>query len=344
MNTLRIVHLLDDFAMGGVSQAISIYQTPELREIADSRVLDVNPDSLLAPKLGDADVIVTHFPPRWKCLPFLLSLRARNRGARLIHVEHSYTGAWEAHNVPNLKRFRLMMRSCYAIFDEIICVSFGQMNWLREAAHLPSGKLRVISPWSSHQGLNSLPVADWRTDRPLVVGAYGRFANAKGFDTLIEAFNTLDPKRYILHLGGCGPEEPRLRQLAAGHENIRFMGTIRDVAGFLRECDVVAMPSRWEAYGLVATEARLAGRPILAANVDGLPEQVGAAGRVVDFTQPFRFAETLFALTPCIVREMGEAARLSLSTAFEDRVHAWRDLFLPETSDDKPGGETAPVY
>jgi glycosyltransferase involved in cell wall biosynthesis len=59
---------------------------------------------------------------------------------------------------------------------------------------------------------------------------------------------------------------------------------VEDVAGFLAGVDVVAVPSRWEAYGMVANEAREAGRPVLVAPVDGLPEQVqGGGGLVVDF-------------------------------------------------------------
>ncbi|MCJ2188849.1 glycosyltransferase family 4 protein [Novosphingobium beihaiensis] len=327
MTQVRVLHLLDDFAMGGVSQAVSIYQTPELRETAHSQVLEVSPDSQLAPKLPEADIIVTHFPPRWKCLPFLLSLRLRNRQARLVHVEHSYTGSWEAHNVPSTKRFRLMMRAAFALFDEVVCVSHGQMRWLREAAALPAEKLRVIQPLSGHKGLGSVPAPDWQGERPLVVGAYGRFVQVKGFDRLIEAFRTLDPERYVLHLGGAGPEEAYLRQLAAGHANIQFKGMIDDVPAFLGECDVIAMPSRWEAYGLVATEAKMAARPILVAEVDGLPEQAGAAGRVIDFTRTSRFAEALSSLRPDHLRDMAAAARLSVSTVFEERIEAWRALF-----------------
>lgn len=47
-----------------------------------------------------------------------------------------------------------------------------------------------------------------------------------------------------------------------------------DVPDFLSRCDVVAIPSRWEAGGLINIGAREAGRPILVSPVDGLPEQL----------------------------------------------------------------------
>ena len=53
---------------------------------------------------------------------------------------------------------------------------------------------------------------------------------------------------------------------------------VRDKAFAAAACDAVIIPSRYEAFGLVATEARMAARPVIVADIDGLPEQVGAGG------------------------------------------------------------------
>ena len=84
---IEVVHLLDDFAFGGVTRALTVFDHPELTTHARSRTHAIGKD-LVADRF-DADLLVTHVPPCWSRLPFLLSLRMRNRHARLVHVEHS---------------------------------------------------------------------------------------------------------------------------------------------------------------------------------------------------------------------------------------------------------------
>jgi len=58
------------------------------------------------------------------------------------------------------------------------------------------------------------------------------------------------------------------------------IGYQEDVRLALLACDLIAIPSEREAFGLVALEALALGRPVLASNVGGLPEIVrdGATG------------------------------------------------------------------
>ncbi|MBN8413405.1 glycosyltransferase family 4 protein [Halomonas litopenaei] len=325
MKPLRVIHLLDDVAPGGVMQALAIYDHPGLTDLQTSRVVQVMPDRPWAPRL-EADVILTHFPPRWRALPFLAVLRARNPQARLIHVEHSYTGAWEAHCVPHRRRFRTMLRQAYRLFDDVVAVSHGQREWLEQAVGISRHRLRVISPWSDVPDLATIAPSDGACRRPLVVGAYGRFAEQKGFDRLIEAFRELDPQRYTLRLGGFGPQEAALRAAAADLPHVCFVGAVSDRAAFLAQCDVIAVPSRWEAFGLVATEARQAARALLVANVDGLPEQLGEAGVRVDFSSPYGLRDSLAALDEGSLTELGRKARASVVGLTEARLEAWRHL------------------
>jgi glycosyltransferase involved in cell wall biosynthesis len=56
-------------------------------------------------------------------------------------------------------------------------------------------------------------------------------------------------------------------------------GFMSDVSGAMRALDVVCVPStEAEAFGLVATEAMAASRPVLAADIGGLAEVVGEDG------------------------------------------------------------------
>ena len=322
----RAVHLLNDLALGGVTRALSLYDHPRLRQLVSSRTLSLDPTWRVAPRL-DADFILTHFPPSWRTLPFLVSLRVRNPRARIIHVAHSYSRAWEAAQVPHRARFRAMLGLAFGFVDTVVAVSQAQASWLSEAAGLKADRLRVISPWSGVTGLEALPAPAPSPGDPIVLGAYGRFDPAKGFDVLIDAMAALDPRRFTLRLGGFGPEEQALRDRAHGASNITFAGRIDDVPGFIDGCDVIVVPSRWEPFGLVATEARFAGRPIVTADVDGLPEQVGAAGLVADCTTAAALVQALSRLSDLDLGPMGRAGRASVRSYEAERLRDWKWLF-----------------
>lgn len=325
MNPVKVVHLLDDMSPGGVTQALAFYELPEIKAVAESRIEVVDPNRGQPPRL-DADVIITHFPPRWRALPFLYALRLRNRKARLIHVEHSYTAAWETLHVPKVARFRTMLKAGLRVYDRVVAVSAGQGRWLQDIGAVKASRLTVIPPWSHVEGLNALEAPCPTNQRPLIVGAYGRFAEQKGFDRLIDCFRQFDDGRYVLRIGGFGPQEAALKQRAADCAQIEFVGPVTDRAAFLSQCDVVAVPSRWEAFGLVATEARAAGRPVLVADVDGLPEQVGEAGLVVDFDDAHGLSLALTQLGGDRLRLMSRHARRSVQGGLEQRLNAWQAL------------------
>ena len=336
----RVVHLLDDFGLGGVTKSLDFQSHPGIKAVACCSIQPVKPSLAIAPAL-DADVIMTHFPPSWATLPFLLSLKLRNPAARLIHVEHSYTASWERLKVRHQLRFRTMLRLAYRLFDQIVAVSHGQAAWLYQEIGVPKATLRVIQPWSGSQGLGNLEPLGAPSSGPLVIGAYGRFCEHKGCDVLIAAMRLLDPSRFTLLLGGFGPDLESLQAAAKGQCNVRFAGRIDDVAGFLRQCDVVALPSRWEAFGQVAAEAKLAGRPILVAAVDGLPEQVGAGGLAADCSTPERLAAALTALATMPLIEMGWAGRANMRNSEPERVKLWRQLYVDMASSPEAPREIA---
>ena len=326
MNRLTCVHLCDDFALGGVSKGFALHAHPDLVQVADSRVDAVSPGWRMA-KHMPADVIVTHFPPSWRTLPYLASLRLRNRHARLVHVEHSYTASWEARKVGSRRRFRAMLRICLGIFDEVVAVSHAQGAWLADAAKIPAARMYVNHPWSGRQALDAVPAVSAHREGPIVLGAIGRFSEQKGFDTLIRAMALLEPGRFTLKLAGFGEEEALLRSLAEGMTNVEFVGKVTDVARFMAGCDAVVVPSRWEAFGQVVAEAKMAGRAVVVADIDGMPEQVGTAGLVADCSAPDTLAAAIAWLETQALDQVGAAGRSNMANAEPMRNAAWLQLF-----------------
>lgn len=335
---LRVANLLDDCSLGGVTRALGVFEAEALSQIAEASTIVVPPATMVAPRIA-ADVIITHFPPNWRRLALLASLKLRNPTARIIHVEHSYTRAWEASHVPGRPRFRAMLWLAMRLVDQIVCVSQAQAEWLQEAARISADRITVIHPYAENPGLADLPLPE--PGERLQIGAYGRFCEQKGFDILIAAFRKGWFPDCDLVLGGFGEDKMRLRALAGNCPAIRFTGKVDDVATFLQSCDVVAVPSRWEAYGMVANEAREAGRPIMVAPVDGLVEQAAGAGEVVDFTDEESIEAALCELWPPNLRKIAEQARASVRNCHEVRLMQWSALLRSGPA--KPHSEPRPA-
>ena len=84
-----------------------------------------------------------------------------------------------------------------------------------------------------------------------------------------------------MHVYGTGSEEEKLRTLAAGDPRIKFQGFAEDPVAAMGSVDAVVMPSRWEAYGLVAIEALAARRLVFVNDIDGLRDHLSLGARVV---------------------------------------------------------------
>jgi len=136
---------------------------------------------------------------------------------------------------------------------------------------------------------------------PLVL-AVGRLAPQKGYDVLVEALPAFPDA--VVALAGDGPLEAELRARAP---QLRLLGRREDVADLYAAADVVVLPSVWEARSLTAQEALLAGRPLVASRVGGLPELVGDGAVLV----PPGDAAALGAAVRRLLDDPAEAARLA---------------------------------
>lgn len=327
MSPIRIANLLDDFGLGGVTKGLSIYENPGFAGVVQTSTVAIRPDAIVAPRV-DADVIITHFPPNWRRIMFLASLKARNPRAKILHVEHSYSREWEEMHVPNKPRFRMMLRIALGLVDHVVAVSHAVGEWMSQIGAVKGDRLTIIYPYSGQKGLDQVPDMVLPESGRMVIGSYGRFHEAKNFDTLIKAFRLLgEDAPFDLRLGGFGPEQQQLVDLAGMARNISFTGRVDDVAGFLANCHVFAVPSRFEAYGQVANEAREAGRPILVSHAGGLPEQVGRAGLIADCSTPEALADAIRSLTSLPLERMGKAGRRATRGCGEERIAQWIKLF-----------------
>ncbi|NLZ30137.1 MAG: glycosyltransferase family 4 protein [Methanomicrobiales archaeon] len=111
---------------------------------------------------------------------------------------------------------------------------------------------------------------------PLVLFV-GRLTYQKGPDLLIQAIPRILSKRWDVQfiLAGTGDMRGYLEGMAHGLP-VQFPGYVSDIdhVSLLNACDLVAIPSRNEPFGLVLTEAWSAERCVVATDVGGLSENI----------------------------------------------------------------------
>lgn len=109
-----------------------------------------------------------------------------------------------------------------------------------------------------------------------VVCFSGRLAQNKGIDILLQAAKIYEKEDTLTLIAGYGEEYSYLNNLAKelNLKNVVFLG--HKDADSLRKIynisDVCAVPSRQEAFGLVALESIACGTPVVASNQGGIPD------------------------------------------------------------------------
>lgn len=169
----------------------------------------------------------------------------------------------------------------------------------------------------------------------------GRLVEEKGFDTAIRAFAALQavvPEARLV-IAGDGPQRAAL-ETSAQHLGIAarvdFRGWVHPdaTAALIDAATIVVMPSRREPLGLVALEAALRGRPVVAARVGGLPEVVddGVTGLLVPAGDVSALTAALARLLrePAVAAGMGRVARAYTLRRYswQQHVDAYHALYL----------------
>ena len=139
-----------------------------------------------------------------------------------------------------------------------------------------------------------------------------RIAPQKDLGVLVEAARevaatpTEHPVRWIVV--GDGDDDLRHTLIAAiGDLPVHLVGARSDVPLWMAACDLLVVPSRWEARALVVQEALAAGLPVVATDVGGLPELVTGCGALV----PVGDSSALAAAVEHLVGDDARRAELS---------------------------------
>jgi phosphatidyl-myo-inositol dimannoside synthase len=219
-------------------------------------------------------------------LSLLRLLKSFHSDLRYVLVAHGIE-VWRPYSFFETKALRDAHR--------ILCISeYTRLQMLRFCPQLDPNRL-VVLPNTLDPFLDPVEVVGLRPAGSdptiLCVSRLTQTDIYKGVDTLIEALPHVLRERpgATLRIVGGGDDTERLRALADTHGvagAVHFTGIIDDEV-LRREyttCDLFALPSRKEGFGLVYLEAMRHGKSCLAARAGGAPEVVNdRIGALADY-------------------------------------------------------------
>jgi glycosyltransferase involved in cell wall biosynthesis len=356
-----IIGLFPELAAPGGVQRVGCHLAAVLTEFASSRATDCRLLSLNdSPELhrmtlGGREFVFTGCE-RAKGRFTATALRAARRKAKLVLAAHPNLGP--AAQAMRIVAPRLKVIICTHGMEVWEPLSGLRQRALRHAnlvlapsqdtAEQVAGQQRVarerirVLPWALDPQFESLVSAGSHTTLPadfptgriiLTVGRWLATERYKGMDTLITALPRLLTRWPELQLAavGDGDDRPWLEDLAEKsgvNRHVHFLSGLSyaEIASCYSACEIFALPSRAEGFGLVYLEAMACGKPVIGGAHGGAPEviQDGVTGYLVPYGDALQLAtsiETLLA-DPVHAQEMGARGRRRVEHEFRFNVFA----------------------
>ena len=201
-----------------------------------------------------------------------------------------------AHGIEVWRPYSALERRALRGAHRILCISeYTRRQMLRFCPGLEAGRLLLVpntfDPHFAPELNDWLSTAPFALPRILTVGRLSADDAYKGFDTLIEALPLIRREfpAARLRIVGKGNDQPRLAALAArpgAQGSVDFLGAIDDesLRAEYAACDLFALPSRKEGFGLVYLEAMIYGKPCIGARAGGTPEVISdVVGQLVEY-------------------------------------------------------------
>jgi glycosyltransferase involved in cell wall biosynthesis len=164
----------------------------------------------------------------------------------------------------------------------------------------------------------------------VIIGAAKNLGHGYGLDLLLKGFKAILDKlpEARIRIAGYGPAYDDLTNLARGlgiASRTEFLGHVKqaDMPEFLNSIDILAVPSRNEAFGVASVEAMACGAPVVASSVGGNVEVLdsGKCGVLVEPESADKLADAIvkLVLDGEKRRKLSEAGRKNVTDNYEIR-------------------------
>jgi glycosyltransferase involved in cell wall biosynthesis len=240
-------------------------------------------------------------------------------------ILHERGSIW---NYPSSRRLLLRFVAWKACL--ILTNSNATKIMLEKKFHISNKKIRVL-----HNGIDvstkyTSKKIDYIGSKNFRIGFIGRLDTPKGVHVLIDAMRNLSENDIELIIAGDGVLESALKEYSTGLKKIHFIGRIIEPYSFLSSLDLLVVPSIREPLGNVCLEAGFCGVPVLASNIDGIPEIIEnkISGELITPTQKivFEFEDGSVPLPEFVVDPLTK--ELSYPKQIDPRVLSSKILYL----------------
>ncbi len=274
----------------------------------------------------------------------------RSRRIKLVHMNLHFHAelvhaACVRAGVPLVLHVRNMIdcpvSASFRKFDGIICISQAVRDALVEQGQVPLDDIaerlwiipdgRDLAPFRAADGERVR--REWGIDSAVpLVGMAARITPMKGQDIFLRMAALVKQRvpaaRFVLVGSPCNEgDEPYLRDLQALRAelgldgDVLFAGYRHDMPDVLAAMDCFAHPSRRGAFVSVLIEAMASGVPVVASDVDGIPECLGRedAALLLAPDDPVAWADAVVTIlsNPGLARRLADKAKERASRLFD---------------------------
>jgi phosphatidylinositol alpha-1,6-mannosyltransferase len=336
----HVAAVMTEFAAGHGMECrlLSLNDSPELHRMA----------------VGTREFVFTG-SARGKVRFSLAAARAARRRAKVVVAGHPFLApvaqgaklfarqaksiVW-THGLEVWEPLSLLRRQALRSADLIVAPSNDTASNVAMRQDVPRERIRVL-PWAldpQFEALAAKPAPALPANFPsgrviLTVGRWFADERYKGMDTLITALPRLLTEWPDVQLVAVGEGDDRewLEQIADGSgvlRHVHFLSglTYPQIVACYKACEIFALPSRGEGFGLVYLEAMACGKPVIGGAHGGAPEVIddGKTGYLVQHGDAGQLATSLEALLadPALGREMGARGRERVEQEFRFNVFA----------------------
>lgn len=279
------------------------------------------------------DIVVSMFTHE---MPFLYKIKDGSAKVLEIHFSKQFRTLHNYYNhvgwVTRVLGYYLNYRDCVAAkkYDQfVVLTQEDKLSWKGFS------NIRVI-----YNPMTFMPdsVSDYKAKSVIAVG---RLCAQKGFDTLIDIWNRIDPelrKSWTLSIYGSGPDydllNKQIRDLDLSQE-VKLCSPTNDIASVYEHSSILCFTSRYEGFGMAVIEAMSFGLSCISFNCPCGPSDIienGVNGFLIKSFDCKAFAVKLSELmnNESKRKEIGERAFETARNKFgiEVIMKQWVDLFL----------------
>jgi glycosyltransferase involved in cell wall biosynthesis len=361
---IRVAHIVSGLSVGGAERNLVSLLNSTTCDYRALIAIGRPPSGATFNRDLDPEIEQLVSPVRRRSLPIGVFRLARLLRIRRVNVVHTHMyesnlygslAAWVA-GVPVIvtsehgenpwknRRHRWIERHVISRLAAVrFCVSPRILERRRDIDGVPASKLMLMANGTI------LPMVsrDDKARSPPVVGAVGRFIEAKDYPGLLKAVAVVRDRgfEFRVSLLGDGPQAAELKQLAEDlHLNsiVEFPGMVTDVGSWYPRFDVFVSSSIREGLPMVLLEAMAHRLPVVVTDVGACAEVVqhGLSGLVVPPGRPDLLADALGELlkNPDKRAALGSAARqrieehYSIGAVAAEHLQVYRSLLESNVS------------